>query len=153
MERSGLNSMSTDELWRLHEQVVSILTRKIAEEKSKLEQRLRRLSGNSAVSRGRPRRPYPKVLPKYQNPRDPSEKWSGRGKRPRWVRAQLRAGKKLDHFLPGPQVPSRCADAQILHARMSRPANGQLFSAELPDPKPADSIFVDLNAVPEEPRI
>ena len=99
MESSVFNSMSTDELWSLHQRVISILTRRIAEEKSKLEQRLRRLGGNPAIRHDRPRRPYPKVLPKYQNPRNPTEKWSGRGKQPRWVRAQLSAGKKLDYLL------------------------------------------------------
>ncbi len=99
MESSALNAMSTDELWDLYEQVMSTLTRKMADEKLKLEERLRRLNSDNAISRDRPRRPYPKVLPKYQNPRNPTEKWSGRGKQPRWVRAQLRAGKKLDHLL------------------------------------------------------
>jgi DNA-binding protein H-NS len=99
MESSDLKSMSTDELWSLHEQVVSVLARKIAEEKLKLEERLRQLPSNNAIGRDRPRRPYPKVLPKYQNPRNPSEKWSGRGKQPRWVQVQLKAGKKLDHLL------------------------------------------------------
>jgi DNA-binding protein H-NS len=103
---NDLRSDSVDELWSLHEQVISTLVRRIPEEKAKLEARLRRLqhpvgvvsTNDSNVSRSRTRRPYPKVLPKYQNPRNPAERWSGRGKRPRWVRAQLRAGKKLEHL-------------------------------------------------------
>jgi DNA-binding protein H-NS len=35
-----------------------------------------------------------KVAPKYRNPANPAETWSGRGKRPRWFSAALRAGKK-----------------------------------------------------------
>jgi hypothetical protein len=42
MESNAFKSMSTDELWRLHEQVTSTLAHKIAEEKAKLEERLRR---------------------------------------------------------------------------------------------------------------
>ena len=97
--------MAIDELWSLHEQVSSILARKIAEEKVKLEARLRSLRNSSlensrnAIDPGRLRRPYPKVFPKYQNPKDPAEKWSGRGKQPLWVRAELKAGKKLERFL------------------------------------------------------
>lgn len=34
-----------------------------------------------------------KVAPKYRNPGG-SETWSGRGKRPRWFNAALKAGKK-----------------------------------------------------------
>jgi DNA-binding protein H-NS len=97
MESDSLKSKSIDELWSLHEQVTSALVRRIAEEKAKLEERLRRLQpADGAVSS---RRPYPKVLPKYQNPRNPSERWSGRGKQPHWVRAQLKAGNKLEHLL------------------------------------------------------
>jgi DNA-binding protein H-NS len=96
----AFESMSADELWHLHEEVTSTLARKIAEEKAKLEERLHFLENSSgAIGTKRPRRPYPRVLPKYQNPKNPAEKWSGRGKQPHWVRAQLNAGKKLDHFL------------------------------------------------------
>jgi DNA-binding protein H-NS len=98
MESNPFESMPIDRLWSLHEQLTSILARKIEEQKARLEERLRWLHINHAVSPDRPRRPYPKVLPKYQNPRNPVETWSGRGKQPRWVQAQLRAGKKLDHF-------------------------------------------------------
>jgi len=98
MKRSTFESMSIDEMWSLHEQITSILARKIEEEKAKLEERLRSIE-SVAISPSQSRRPYPKVLPKYRNPNDPHETWAGRGKRPRWVRTQLRLGKKLDDFL------------------------------------------------------
>ena len=105
MKGNDFHSMGIDELWSLHERVSSILARKIAQEKAKLEERLRRLQNssledsNNAIGPSRPRRPYPKVLPKYQNPKNPAEKWSGRGKQPHWVQRQLKAGKKLERFL------------------------------------------------------
>jgi DNA-binding protein H-NS len=108
MESDSLKSKSIDELWNLHEQVISALVRRMAKEKAKLEERLQRLEyangvicadNNSTISPNRARRPYPKVLPRYQNPRNPAERWSGRGKQPRWVQAELRAGKKLEHLL------------------------------------------------------
>ncbi|WNL45369.1 H-NS histone family protein [Dyella sp. BiH032] len=34
------------------------------------------------------------VPPKYRNPADPEQTWSGRGKRPRWFNDALKAGKK-----------------------------------------------------------
>lgn len=34
------------------------------------------------------------VPPKYRNPNDPAQTWSGRGKRPRWFNDALKAGKK-----------------------------------------------------------
>jgi DNA-binding protein H-NS len=33
---------------------------------------------------------------KYANPADPSDTWTGRGRRPRWVVAAQEAGKSLD---------------------------------------------------------
>ena len=102
MKKNVFESMPIEELWSLHEQVTSTLVRRIAEEKAKLEERLRRLgysggaigrAGSGAISPNRTRRPYPKVLPKYQNPRNPAERWSGRGKQPRWVRAVQRLAK------------------------------------------------------------
>ena len=99
MESNPFESMPIDRLWSLHEQLTSILARKIEEEKARLEERLRLLHINHAISPDRLRRPYPKVLPKYQNTKYPSELWSGRGKQPQWVQAQLKAGKKLEHFL------------------------------------------------------
>ena len=98
MNGDAFESMSLDELWELHEQLTSTLARRIAQQKAKLEQQLRRLEIDDAISPDKPRRPYPKVLPKYQNPKNPTQKWSGRGKQPDWVRAQLKAGKKLEHF-------------------------------------------------------
>ena len=68
--------------------------------KAKLDDRLRRIQSASVAGLlPRARRPYPKVFPKYQNPKNPAETWSGRGKPPLWVKEQLRAGKKLDRFL------------------------------------------------------
>jgi DNA-binding protein H-NS len=37
--------------------------------------------------------------PKYQNPLDPTQTWTGLGKRPKWVQAQLDAGKTLPDLL------------------------------------------------------
>ena len=97
---SSLRARSIDDLWTLHEEVSSIVVERISTEKAKLEERLRKIeSAGNAVGLNHVRRPYPKVLPKYQNPKNPGEKWSGRGKQPHWVQAQLRAGKQLKHLL------------------------------------------------------
>ena len=65
-----MKSMSVDELWELHESVVAELSRKMAAERARLENRLRQL-GSAAGSQvlRRTKRPYPKVLPKYRNPK------------------------------------------------------------------------------------
>lgn len=100
MRSTDLRSLSVDQLWDLHEKVVAELGNKISAEKAKLEERLRRLNGARPLAISsvgdRARRPYPKVLPKYRNPNNPNETWAGRGKQPRWIRALLRSGRKLD---------------------------------------------------------
>jgi len=93
--------MSVDELWSLRDEVVSVLARKISAAKARLDKKLRQLGRTvpEVVQEiGRARRPYPQVLPRYRNPTAPFETWSGRGKTPRWLTAQLRSGKKLDDF-------------------------------------------------------
>ena len=99
MINRGLKSMSVDELWSLHQEVDSILSHKLKIEKARLEQRMRKLAlGVTTSKKTTERRPYPQVFPKFRNPEQPGETWAGRGKTPRWLRAQLRSGKKLDDF-------------------------------------------------------
>jgi DNA-binding protein H-NS len=101
MTSQEMKSMSVDELWSLYQQVKSTLGRKIADEKSQLDYRLRQLgfsaSGNGKEPDPAPRH-YPQVFPKYRNPAEPAETWAGRGKQPRWLTAELRSGKTLDDF-------------------------------------------------------
>ena len=54
-----------------------------------------------------------KVAPKYRNPDNPKETWSGRGMQPRWLAEQVKRGKSAADFLisakptPKPQVAGR----------------------------------------------
>ena len=120
-------TMQLEELWQLYERLAKVLADKITVEKRELQGRLAKLdrvefvreTGNNlppSLTNRVPRRKYPKVLPKYCNPLDPSQKWSGRGKRPRWVVAALEAGHRLD-------------DLKIKHAskgdRKKRPRGGR----------------------------
>jgi DNA-binding protein H-NS len=49
--------------------------------------------------RGTKRGAVQKVKPKYKNPADPSQKWSGRGRQPVWYRDAVAAGKKEKDLL------------------------------------------------------
>lgn len=108
-KKLDLEAMDFDELWLLHGKLTKILAEKITAEKLELEKRLAQLnranpidgpeSSSAAKPRtGRPRRKYPKVLPKYCNPSAPAETWSGRGKQPRWLVTALQSGRKLEEF-------------------------------------------------------
>ena len=50
MKPHDLKSMSVEELWSLHELIVSVLASKISAEKARLEQRLRELGQSAADS-------------------------------------------------------------------------------------------------------
>jgi DNA-binding protein H-NS len=97
-----LQSMSLDELWSFHELVSVALGSKLSAEKARLDQRLRQLGlgagAHNVKEIGHARRPYPRVYPKYRNPAKPSETWAGRGRKPRWLAAQLKSGKQIDDF-------------------------------------------------------
>jgi DNA-binding protein H-NS len=102
-----LVSLSVDELWTFRQELETLLATKIAVEIRELERRIGRLhivndTARSARKASKPakplRRPYPKVLPKYRNPTPPFETWSGRGRQPRWLNAQLELGKQLKDF-------------------------------------------------------
>jgi DNA-binding protein H-NS len=98
VKNKNLAMMTTAALWSLREELDAILEKKLDAEKQELERRLARLNGR-VEQKQKARRPYPKVPPKYRNPERPSETWSGRGKQPRWVGAQLRSGMKVDDLL------------------------------------------------------
>ncbi|WP_080669612.1 H-NS histone family protein [Bradyrhizobium japonicum] len=85
--------LNIEELRNLHTMISQALHQKIACQKLWLEDRLNRLHGSNSD-----RRPYPPVLPQYRNSDYPYETWTGRGRQPRWLVAQLSAGRALDDF-------------------------------------------------------
>ena len=87
--------MSTDQLFKLDEQVVLILRERVTVEKEKLEHRLATLRPNAQQVHPT-RRAYPTVLPKFMDPDEPTRRWSGRGKTPRWVAEKLAGGLSLN---------------------------------------------------------
>ena len=61
-----------------------------------------RPGSGSARTAPRAGRRLGKVAPKYRNPENPKETWTGRGKQPRWLAAYTAKGRDLGEFLiPG----------------------------------------------------
>jgi len=105
---SKLAALSIEALLQLRDDIGNILTQKVGQ----LQGQLAALgdggwissgnwvsSGKKAV--GRPRvskMKGRKVAPKYRNPKNRSETWAGRGAMPRWMAAQIKAGKKREDF-------------------------------------------------------
>ncbi len=53
-------------------------------------------AGKTASKAGRK---LAKVAPKYRNPANAEETWTGRGKQPRWLAEYTKAGRKVEDFL------------------------------------------------------
>jgi DNA-binding protein H-NS len=110
-----LDAMSVDDMWKLYDEIGRIFSSRLNSEKRALEDRLVQLRRNMAQEAGDPsspvasatkrKRKYPRVYPKYRNPNEPSETWSGRGKKPRWLAAALRTGRRIEEF----RINSECA--------------------------------------------
>jgi len=104
----GLESISLDDLWLLHEEISSVLSTRIEAEKLELEKRLAAIhrsmaspeeqTADTSMPLAKTRRKYPRVLPKYRNPQSPSETWAGRGKLPRWLVAAIQSGRRIEEF-------------------------------------------------------
>jgi DNA-binding protein H-NS len=99
----ALKSMSIDKLLTLKNQVEAILSSKVSEQRRALESELSKLGrfqdgagrGKSTLGRGGARG---SVAPKYRNPDNAGETWAGRGLKPRWLSAAIKAGKKIEDF-------------------------------------------------------
>ena len=49
-----------------------------------------------ALHSGKGKKAASKAAPKYANPDNPSQTWTGRGRKPAWVKTALEAGKSID---------------------------------------------------------
>ena len=87
----NLKSMPVAKLLDLKGRVETALRTKVADRRRALESDLARLTRFG----GRGHRIMAKVPPKYRNPDNPSETWAGRGLKPSWLAAAIKAGKKL----------------------------------------------------------
>jgi DNA-binding protein H-NS len=96
----NLHSLSLKELKDLQSQVAKAIAsfedRKKKEALAALEEKAREMGFSWAELTGaapatRKRRPS---SVKYANPANPSETWTGRGRKPRWFEAAIKAGTK-----------------------------------------------------------
>jgi DNA-binding protein H-NS len=109
-KKLNLDALSIDEMWQLHEDISRVLSVRLTSEKREFEKRLAQLrrekempqlesSDHQLKDAPRERRKYPAVFPKYRNPNEPSETWSGRGKQPRWLATALKTGHTIEEFV------------------------------------------------------
>lgn len=97
-----LSNMSSADLRKLQEQVTRELKRRESQDLAEARERIlaiaqsvgmpvKDLIGGGAGSRGK----TGSVAPRYRNPADSSQQWTGRGRQPKWVKEWLEAGKDI----------------------------------------------------------
>jgi DNA-binding protein H-NS len=110
MPKFKFEALTTSELLDIRDYVSELLKSRAADERREIEETLARIGG-AARERARPGRRGSslkgvKVAPKYRNPQT-GETWAGRGATPRWLRALLRRGRKLEDFAIAKQGGSK----------------------------------------------
>jgi DNA-binding protein H-NS len=96
-----LEKLPTGKLESLRAEVEAMIATKVAERRQELRSQLSKLleiSGGGYGSQTAPGKTR-SVPVKYRNPDDASEGWSGRGRMPLWLGAQIKAGKDREDFL------------------------------------------------------
>ena len=93
--------MSLEALIEIRDSVTETISEKAAELRKQLSSLTGTDVGNGA-KRGRPRGSKlkgKKVAPKYRSKKDPKLTWAGRGATPRWMKEEMKGGKKKEAFL------------------------------------------------------
>ncbi|MEV4778527.1 H-NS histone family protein [Burkholderia sp. LMU1-1-1.1] len=99
-----LSNMSSADLRNLQEQVKRELKQREGQDLAKAREQilaiaqsvgvpLKDLVGGAATARSG--RKTGSVAPRYRNPADESQQWTGRGRQPKWVKEWLDAGKDI----------------------------------------------------------
>ena len=120
----NLKSMSIDRLIKMRDNIEVALKSRVAQSRRDLEAKLAGLSrlgslGTRGISLGKR---GGLVAPKYRNPENPQETWAGRGLKPRWLSAALKAGHKIEDFLIGGAPKSATAKTRKAQKRRKVPA-------------------------------
>jgi DNA-binding protein H-NS len=96
----NLKNMSFDDLVELRDRADRLIRQQAAGVRRSLEVKLARLAKFTSEPKQRRKSTLKgrKASPKYRNPDDASETWAGRGGTPRWLKALLAQGRKLEEF-------------------------------------------------------
>ncbi len=104
MRSTNLDKMSLKDLLELELKVQSAISAAKDRERIQLKQKIEELASDSGFSvdelfaRGRGSLKGRIVAPKYVNPDNRSETWTGRGRKPKWLVAKLADGANIEEF-------------------------------------------------------
>ena len=100
MRDSQLEKMSLKDLTALHAMIQATIDEKRVSERHEMRAKMEEMAKASGFSVselfGGRKGKGSKIAPKYRNPKDPSQTWTGRGRRPNWI---VEAGGDMKRFL------------------------------------------------------
>jgi DNA-binding protein H-NS len=99
MRNGQLEKMSLKELLALEAKIQAAIEEKRVTERTEMRAKMEemaRASGFSVAELFGGRKGKGKGVAKYRNPKDPSQTWTGRGRRPNWM---VEAGGNPERFL------------------------------------------------------
>jgi DNA-binding protein H-NS len=100
--KMDLSNMSSSDLRNLQEQIKRELKNREGTDKQKAREQIFAIAQSVGVPLKELLGSLPKsgkgskVEARYRNPADGSQKWTGRGRQPKWVKDWVDAGKSLD---------------------------------------------------------
>lgn len=94
---SEIQALPFDELRTLHREIGALIAQRRHEALEQLKQQIAVL-GFSPEDLATPKGKRGKAAAKYRDPELPDNVWSGRGKRPEWLREKLDAGHQIEEF-------------------------------------------------------
>lgn len=100
---NGLDKLSYAELLDLQSRVEAAIVERKSADAREVKQKLQAMAAKSGFSmdelfggkRGGKRGP---AMVKYRNPKDPSQTWTGRGRKPNWLVDAVKRGAKIESF-------------------------------------------------------
>jgi DNA-binding protein H-NS len=105
VKQSDIDAMSVKDMMELQPKLAEAIIERKAQEKTEIKAKLAALAEKSGFSldelfrKARKNGNGSKVAPKYRNPADSAQTWTGRGRMPLWIKAHADKGTKLDKFL------------------------------------------------------
>lgn len=106
MAKIDLNEFSLPELKELSKEVDKEIQQRQVEEKKRVSTQMKELAASVGMTveeilgleMAKKTKTKPRAPAKYRNPENPEQTWSGRGKKPAWIREALEQGRSLEEF-------------------------------------------------------
>ena len=110
VSKRALAKMSYSKLLELRKRIDEAIERQHSQERQELTESLSKIAKLIKVDvratvpkPAKAKRSSPlkgkKVKPKYQNPQNRKQTWTGRGRQPSWLADEIATGKKIESFL------------------------------------------------------